>query len=135
MGPLLFYFTPKGFSEDTAKSLILYQKWQTDLSSNLNSDLLTVSVSSAMLRRIETLRRKDTDRLVRSGTGVGTGWRYTLVQVFVIPVTYHLALSINGHRVDSSQNAPQVGKCLLHPFTQPGHAETLNRAAELPILL
>ena len=51
MGPLLFYFTPKGFSEDTARSLILYQKWQTDLSSHLNSDLLTVSVNQCYVEK------------------------------------------------------------------------------------
>lgn len=49
MGPLLFYFTPKGFSEDTARSLILYQKWQTDLSSNLNCQTVK-SVDSKCLQ-------------------------------------------------------------------------------------
>lgn len=52
MGPFLFYFRPENISEDIARSPILYQKWQTYLSSRLISDLLTVSVSSAMLKRI-----------------------------------------------------------------------------------
>ena len=52
MGPLLLYFRPESISEDTARSPVFYQKWQTHLSSRLISDLLTVSVSSAMLRRI-----------------------------------------------------------------------------------
>lgn len=42
MGPFLFYFRPENISEDIARSPILYQKWQTYLSSCLISDLLTV---------------------------------------------------------------------------------------------
>ena len=67
-----------------------------------------------------------------SGPGVGMGWSYTLVEVFVI--TYCSALSINGHREDSLQNSSQMfpggsdGKVSVYNAGDPGSIPGLGRS-------
>lgn len=100
MSPLLFYFRPKGFPRQSQKPNPL-SKMENRFEVTSELDPLTVIASNAVLRRIQRLEGKDTDLLVLSGTGVGAGRGYTLVEVFVIPVAYYLALFTNRHTADS----------------------------------